>query len=148
MNREIKFRGFYHKEKNALYPGVKKWVYGSLIIKFNGKYWIEDINNNNRQYKVIPETVGQYINVPEVNNKDLYSGDICKVHVFTQKLGENMGVCEGEKEFIAELDFSPEAGLFLKANGNDSGPFWAYGGAHEESFEKIGNIYDNKDLLK
>ena len=42
MTREIKFRGFYHKKKDVLYPEVKKWVYGSLEIRDDGTCWIMD----------------------------------------------------------------------------------------------------------
>ena len=70
-----------------------------------------------------------YVGLKDEKSKKIYCKDICKVHIFTQELGENMGVSEGEKEFIAEIDFSPETGVFLKCkNGDDSGPLFCYNG--------------------
>jgi hypothetical protein len=116
------------------------------IYPFNNCHIHSDVA---KYFEVIPETVGVKLEIDEVNEKEVYSGDICKVHVFTQELGENMGVMEGEKEFIAEICFSHDIGISFKGkDDNDSGPIWAYGGFHEESIEKIGNKFDNPDLIK
>lgn len=92
----------------------------------------------------------QCTGIKDKNGKLIYEGDICKIHIFTQELGENMGVTEGEKEFIAEIIISEHGeGVVLKRkNMEDSGPIWAYYGMHEESFEIIGNIHENSELLK
>ena len=142
---QIKFRG------KSLKTG--EWVFGSYVFTYNCCYIF------NSEYCLIGEddptpyfvevdgkTVGQLLDIEEKSGKELYEGDICKVHVFTQELGENMGVREGELEFMASLNFC-SSGVSLESGGENSGPIWAYGGFHEESLELVGNIYDNPDLL-
>ena len=92
----------------------------------------------------------QYTGLNDKNNKPIFEGDICKVHIFTQELGENLGVTEGEKEFIAEIKISDKGEGVILDNGKeeDSGPIWSYGGMHEESFEVIGNVHEHPELLK
>ena len=94
--------------------------------------------------------VMQYTGMKDKNGTEIYDCDICKVHVFTQELGENLGVTEGDHEFIAQIKISDKGeGIILdNGKGSDSGPIWSYGGMHEESFEVIGNIYENKGILK
>lgn len=75
------------------------------------------------------------------NGKKVYEGDIVKFHQFTQVLGENMGVSEGENEFNAVIGFG-SAGITI----NDE-PLFMYDGTHEESLEVIGNIHQNPELL-
>lgn len=83
----------------------------------------------------------------DINGKDIWEGDILKVHIFTQELGSNLGVQEGEKEFKAEICYQ-EMGLWLQGNTEEeSGYILWFNGMHEESFEVIGNIYENKELL-
>jgi len=91
----------------------------------------------------------QYTDLKDKNGKEIYSGNICKVHIFTQELGENMGVVEGEHEFVAEIKLDNiSAGVMLENSKGDSGPVWAYGGMHEESFEIIGTVQENPELLE
>ena len=89
----------------------------------------------------------QWTGLKDRNRVDVYDADICKCHVFTQELGENLGVTEGEEEFICVIVFSPSCGISLVRAGEDSGPIWSYNGFHEESLEVIGNIYENPELL-
>ena len=71
----------------------------------------------------------------------------CHFHpIFTQELGENLGVVEGENEFKAQI-YINEMGVCLGAEyGLD--PLFSYDGFHEESLEVIGNIYENPEILK
>jgi len=89
----------------------------------------------------------QFAGLHDRNGKEVYEGDICKVHIFIQELGENMGVIEGEKEFVAKITFDSSGVNLIGKNELESGPIWAYGGFHEESLEVIGNIYENPELL-
>ncbi len=86
-----------------------------------------------------------YIGINDNSDKDIYESDICKIHVFTQELGENMGVMEGEKEFISEIHFGA-IGMHVKTNYGDDNLLF-YDNFHEESFEVIGNIYESPELL-
>ena len=133
--RDLKFRAWHQTEKKMYEwePCDGLQDFGSLWNLLNGDLW---------QYEIM-----QHTGLKDKNEKEIYEGDIVNVHIFTPELGENMGVREGEKEFIAQIEFGP-AGVFLKGkNNNDSGPIWAYCGMHEESFCIIGNIYENPELI-
>lgn len=89
------------------------------------------------KYAVIPETVGQYTGLTDKNGTKIFEGDIVKV--------EYIGNARGIASQIAEVVF--EKCKFTLAYG------W-----HKEivcltdfanvSFEVIGNIHDNPELLK
>lgn len=146
--RPIEFRG--QRKDNS------KWVEGDLILlhypkmlciaeKGNSQDWFRT-----RFHEVIPETVGQFTGLLDKNKKKIWEGDICNVHIFTQELGENLGVREGEREFVAQIKIGKCGEGVLLDNGTeiDSGPLWAYCGFHEESLEIIGSIHDNPELLE
>lgn len=83
MKREIKFRG-----KNKL----KGWVYGYLTREDyytgeNPENWI--IMSKDIDYGVIPETVGQFTGETDINDKEIYDGDILTV-------GNKYGRCDAK----------------------------------------------------
>lgn len=113
--------------------------------------WVSEPDNKRwtfLSYEILPETLAMETTIKDKNDKMIFGsihidgkmstgGDKCKCHVFTQELGENMGVYEGEKEFICRIEFGP-AGVCLKGeNEENSGPIFAYGGFHEDSLEII-----------
>ena len=141
MSREIKFRG--KRIDNG------EWVFGSLIALTTGYYIVPtdtyyntaDIDlgekttinalwEHNDFYKVIPETVGQYIET--INGHEIYHHDIVKAYKYGDK---------ETKPFIYEITYR---------NGT-----WWFGNWTWVEFlqtfryvEVIGNIYDNPELLK
>lgn len=98
--------------------------------------------------EIRPETLAMETTIKDKNDKMIFGsipvngkmsegGDRCKCHVFIQELGENMGVCEGEKEFICRISLGP-TGVWLEGeNKEDSGPIFAYDGFHGDSLEII-----------
>ncbi|WP_137906087.1 YopX family protein [Chryseobacterium sp. 2VB] len=143
--REIKFRG--QRVDN------KKWVYGFVVKhSYLKKYFIYEMLDNTGALvsEVIPETVSQYTGLKDKNGVEIYEGDIVNFHIFTQELGVNYGVSEGEKEFKGYICFE-ELGLAFKQSEEDEEWFYLVyspGMIHEESFEVIGNIHSNPELLK
>ncbi len=98
------------------------------------------------------DTLMIYTGMTDSNGIEIYEGDILKVHKFIEVLGENMGVSEGELEFIAEVQ-SFDLGIFLNTTkiAYDDVTYSDFvvcmEGLHEESFEVIGNIFENDYLL-
>jgi len=125
--REIKFRGV---EKDKSYKRTN-WVYGLLTNDIFGDYYIEFYEKGDtgqdkiQQIKVIPETVGQLAGLPDINDKEIYEGDVIKTS------------WEGNKEVVFRK------GCFCYQTGGDK-----YHIFNEKKVEVIGNIYENKDLLK
>ena len=124
---------------------INKMIVAPIIPKTQWILYLNDIFREDLQpYLIFMESTG----LIDSKGKEIFEGDIVKVHKFTQELGENMGVSEGEKEFIAKINFSVYGGIFLSAKNNDSCPLWEYeDGFHEESLEIIGNIHENPELL-
>jgi uncharacterized phage protein (TIGR01671 family) len=126
-----------------------KWYYGYYVERDGCDYGMI-YEPGGLEHKVDKTTVGQCTDLEDKNGKLIHVGDIVKVHKFETELGENLGVREGERKFLASIHFSIWGGISLEANGYDSGPFWGYEecGFHDESFEIVGNIYENPELLK
>lgn len=134
---EIKFRG---KDKD------NNWVYGDLIHGVgaykNGVFILpmtinlayvpncDPING----VRVDENTVCQFTGLKDKNGKDIYEGDLLKA---------NDGV-------IYEVWYSEIIGCFVIKMVNHKNDWADILGNYytEECFEAIGNIYDNKELLK
>lgn len=126
--RIIKFRGF-HADEN-----------GKTVIKLNGKeirgvWYYGDLHTDGGYYinehSVLPETVGQYSEIPDIHGKEIFEGDILS------KFNNYSG-----KKIIKPVVF--ELGIF----------FWKYSDSAamplydiRDRAEIIGNIFDNPELL-
>lgn len=133
-------------------------------IDFNhGK--VEQVNTDNDRI-LFPDkecVLMHYTGLKDRHGVEIYEGDIVKLHYFYQSLGANMGVIESEEEITGEV-FHDEFGWAVTKmrgrhwedlTGYEAGEGKSYiahlynmdGQTHEESFEVIGNIYENPELL-
>lgn len=141
--REYKFRG-KPTENNTSYI-EEEFVYGSLVIS-NGKYYIalnvkDNINRDDYEVymiEVIPETIGQYTGLKDKNGKEIYEGDIIFIKGETKLL-----------DIKGKVEYSNILAQFIITNtGNIVNEAEPLGDYEEEDIEKIGNVYDNPELLE
>ena len=133
--REIKFRGFTTDCID------NEWVYGDLIhydtdetyiIPQNDRYWdISDYEN-----RVDETTVGQFTGLKDKNGKEIYEGDILK-YKRNDISEENFKLYWNEKmsAFYLQNILWPDDDIAVKYY-------------RIENIEIIGNIFENKELLK
>lgn len=134
--RDIKFRGFSKK--------YNKFVYGDVIktTKFKNMSFIV-VSNEYDEDRVYDEyykecefiaidinTIGQFTGLKDKNGVEIYEGDIVK---FQYGIGR-VYWCDNTSQFKIEFNI-------------DSDSLWLYC-CKNSIIEIIGNIYENKELLK
>lgn len=87
--------------------------------------------NQHLRADVIPETIGQYTGLTDKNGKKIFEGDIVRIHL--------LGGIE-----IGQITYSEMSCRFKFADKYGS----TYGFDDTCTFEVIGNIHDNPELLK
>ena len=147
--RDILFRGKR--------PNNGDWVVGNLFVpdKDNAPTEICVGTNVIRiTYEVIPETVGQYTGLYDKNGTKIFEGDIVEFesHGYYPKVDRGVVIfkkgCFGI-EFMSEL--AKELGWDKQFHRIGSVDRWQDMGASGEityTYEVIGNIHDNPELLK
>ncbi len=128
--RVIKFRGF-HADEN-----------GQTVIKLNGKeirgFWFYgDLHTDGpyiNEHLVIPETVGQYTGLDDVNRREIFEGDIVKYAIYPK---DNFEV--HEVTFDHGVFGCKDAGCGLCVACMD--------GVEEYSLKVIGNIFENPEII-
>lgn len=111
----------------ALDAATKKWVYGYYVVLDSGFELVECIweLGAKRARPIDPDTLGQFTGLTDVNGVEIYEGDIVKAD---SEYGESV------RDIVC----------------------WSYGSFYvaNHTFKQlnnvkiIGNIYQNKDLLK
>lgn len=155
MSRVNKYRAWNKEKKIMCYKHEDEeqhWFDGvccSDVEMVNGRF-----NSGLSAYEYM-----QYIGVDDKNGKEIYEGDIVKIHQFL------FDGCEYEKEIIVSIEYMEETACFganlLQAEEIRKYMGYAYWdkekvvvplcnfyGLHEGSFEVIGNVYENSDLLE
>ena len=123
--REILFRG--KREDNG------EWVEGHLLFdEEQDEAYIAEYFEDRSAYirEVIPETVGQYIGITDKNGTKIFEGDLMN------------GVCGKSFFEAAEVRWKS---FFLEFFAGDNPLFEDN---QESTYEVIGNIHDNPELLK
>lgn len=143
--RKHKFRG---QDKQG------KWHYGSLVIFNNGTFaiaendptWTDDGYHNDdfNLITVRPETVGEFSELTDNDNKEMYEGDIVEWQQYSftgQKTDTIKGV----------VYFDTDCGAYGLRTDLVEDFFWLrifYNEVDLGDIKVIGNIHDNKELLK
>lgn len=111
----------------------KKWEYGDLMHDNRGGCYVIPIDAEAlyREYKVAPDTVGQFSTLKDKNGKEIYAGDILKA---------------GEEKDLLEVRFVRGVFAFLW-NGDLDNEFPCNAPTHEWA-EVVGNIHDNPEMIK
>lgn len=132
--RNIKFRG-----KTGTTEG-KKWVYGYLYkIKsfFSEDYQYFIKNEHLQETSVDEDTIGQYTGLKDRNMKEIYEGDIVKFRFKEdrEEFPDLIGYIEYQSTFAAFRIMSSQGSFKIDIT-------------EIKFIEKIGNIYDNPELLE
>ena len=120
MKREISFRG---KSKRT-----GEWVFGNLFDKdTKGRTHIG--TTVRRCFDIDPETVGQFTGMMDISGEELFEGDIY-----------NMG--DDNIRYVIVWRNCMFIGRQVGNNSYAGLDYW------ESKIKKVGNIHDNKELLK
>ena len=126
--REILFRGKTEPSKRWIVGDLLRWIDGEMCICENRNHFEKD------KYRVITETVGQYIGFNDKNGKKIFEGDI---------------VNDEQSGYNYFIKWFPEYACFSLAGKNGNMEFGC------DEFEiflndliVIGNIHDNPELLR
>lgn len=139
--REIKFRG---KDCSG------QWVYGDLIHKRHDKesVLIQDCKGLGSDVDTI--TIGQYTGLKDKNGKEIYEGDILRGNEYPFN-------CDGVDNYFAEIVWADNVCGFYRVThkkpnstirGISHGNWDQLDEEDIKSFEVIGNIHDNPELIK
>ena len=144
MNRDIEFRGLTGSVKGDI------WVYGTpykveSLFSADERYYIR--NKHTNDHIVDPKTIGQYTGLKDKNGKKIFEGDIVK-----------------NEDYTLAIVYNPKVQGFVLTDKNDwlneptdriydcddieekfINKFFEYNCV---SYEVIGNIYENKELLE
>lgn len=153
--QEIEFRGIY--PEYCLYEGQDKWIYGYLGKNIEeNEYYIQSIKDNDdwgEGYRVLKDTVGQYIGIKDIHQKKVFQGDIVKVKRFIFKDCRREEV-EGMEEYIGEVVWH-QFGWHIAEKIKDGIRYhslWLWNIKDDESepdthfMEIIGNKWDNTEM--
>lgn len=139
MNREIKFRA-WDKERNEMYYP------SSLHCHFRGNTAFNSTRFSGDDYSILM----QYVGLKDKNGKEIYEGDIVKLHDTWEDTESLFCTFIVKISQISNLYFEvlTQTKDFKKIYSYDRGDdpkfgYWVY-----PYMEVIGNVYENLELLK
>jgi len=148
MNERYLFRG------KRTEPGEwnKKWVQGHLIIFNKGRHMIarrlNELSNEVSYDEVDPDTVGQCPALRDKNGVLAWEGDIIKTHYANAIKSDHTEVIVFKNgRFCGECKIG-ETGKSWAVLADGVSHVVHDKSVYMESFEVIGNIWDNPELLK
>ena len=130
MNRKIKFRAW----------DKAKQMWSNYKI-YDGTVYLMDINTGVWYERYEDFDLMQYIGLKDINNVEIFEGDI--VEVYKERINF-------KDTTIVKFDEN-RASFVLVSQDNDNGYLSydiSYYNYNEVYYKVIGNIYENKDLLK
>lgn len=141
--RTIKFRGRKH---------TGEWLYGDLVHSTDGRIFIYPLDCEGLflQNEVDIKTVGQFTGILDKNGKEIYEGDILRGDKYPFN-------CDGVDNYFAEIVWTDNVCGFYRitikkpnstVRGASHGNWEQLDEDDIKSFEIIGNIHDNPELLK
>lgn len=147
MEREIAFRG------KSKYTG--EWVEGyyvgdNTIIPFNEVVYDMGCIDTSPCHECYPDTIGQFTGLYDKNGKEIYEGDILRGDEYPFN-------CNGVDNYFAEIVWADNVCGFYRlthkkpnstVRGISHGNWEQLDEDDIKSFEVIGNIHDNPQLLK
>lgn len=123
--REIKFRGF-----NNFNNG---WIYGSLVEIYEDCHILKEGKTFfDRHTKVDKDSIGQYTGLKDKDGKEIYEGDIL----------------EFSKGGIMYVEWNDDFKMFVLVDPREKKASLNICIYATEHIKVIGNIFENKELLK
>lgn len=116
-----------------MYPDYGDWIYGDLIRveKDTASISSDDGHGWYGNYRVIPDTVGQYTGLTDKNGVRIFEGDIVSYNGTVHKV------------VFEDRGYSGYFGIVMGDNET-----WAFGmSVPPNMMEVVGNIHDNPDMM-